>query len=398
MNKLPLTDVKVLDLSRLLPGPYCTMLLADLGADVIKVEEPGRGDYMRELIPGIFYAVNRNKRSIVLNLKKREALNVLYKLSETADIFVESFRPGVAERLGLGYSRIREINPGIIYCSISGYGQYGPYRDKPGHDINYLAISGALSVPGEINKKPSRPGLPIADLSSGLFAALSILSAFIAKKQNGKGQYIDVAMVDILVSWMSVRAGDFLLGGRLPKKVTEMSHLSPSNAVFTTKDKKAISVGALEDVFWKKLCKVLKEDYLSNNEDFSDNSKRVKRGRKIYTILQKTFMQKDRDEWIKLLDKEGVPCSPVYFYDETFKDIHIKSRKLFSVVPYRNKILRQVRFPAIFSDIKPTFYLPPPEVGEHTKTILKEAGFSSIDIERLGKLEVFGAESFEEIL
>lgn len=395
MDKLPLTGIRVLDLSRLLPGPYCTMLLADLGADVVKVEEPGRGDYMRDLIPGIFQAVNRNKRSIVLDFKQSDTQNVVQKLAETTDIFVESFRPGVAERLGLGYSRMKEINPGIIYCSISGYGQQGPYRDRPGHDINYLGLAGVLSVPGEINKKPARPGLPIADLSSGLFAALSILSAFIAKERNGKGQYIDVAMIDILVSWMSVRAGDFLLGGRLPKRPTEMSHLSPSNAVFLAKDKKGISIGALEDVFWKKLCKVLQIDHLFQNDDFSSNSKRVKRSRKIYTILRKAFAQKDRDEWIRLLDQAGVPCGPVYFYDETFEDLHIRNRELFFDMPYRGRKLKQVRFPAIFSDLRPKVYLPPPEVGEHTKEVLREAGFSSANIKHLGEQGVFGVESLE---
>jgi len=395
VDKLPLTGTRVLDLSRLLPGPYCTMLLADLGADVVKVEEPGRGDYMRDLIPGIFQAVNRNKRSIVLDFKQSDTQNVVQKLAERTDIFVESFRPGVAERLGLGYSRMKEINPGIIYCSISGYGQQGPYRDRPGHDINYLGLAGALSVPGEINKKPARPGLPIADLSSGLFAALAILSAFIAKERNGKGQYIDVAMIDILVSWMSVRAGDFLLGGLLPKRPTEMSHLSPSNAVFLAKDKKSISIGALEDVFWKKLCKVLEIDHLFQNDDFSSNSKRVKQSRKIYAILQKAFAQKDRAEWIGLLDQAGVPCGPVYFYDETFEDLHIRNRELFFVMPYRGKKLKQVRFPAIFSDLRPKVYLPPPEVGEHTKEVLRETGFSSANIKRLGEQGVFGLESFE---
>lgn len=395
VDKLPLTGTRVLDLSRLLPGPYCTMLLADLGADVVKVEEPGRGDYMRDLIPSIFQAVNRNKRSIVLDFKQSDTQNVVQKLAERTDIFVESFRPGVAERLGLGYSRMKEINPGIIYCSISGYGQQGPYRDRPGHDINYLGLAGALSVPGEINKKPARPGLPIADLSSGLFAALAILSAFIAKERNGKGQYIDVAMIDILVSWMSVRAGDFLLGGLLPKRPTEMSHLSPSNAVFLAKDKKGISIGALEDVFWKKLCKVLEIDHLFQNDDFSSNIKRVKQSRKIYAILRKAFAQKDRAEWIGLLDQAGVPCGPVYFYDETFEDLHIRNRELFFVMPYRGKKLKQVRFPAIFSDLRPKVYLPPPEVGEHTKEVLRETGFSSANIKRLGEQGVFGLESFE---
>jgi formyl-CoA transferase len=215
------------------------------------------------------------------------------------------------------------------------------------------------------------------------------------RERNGTGQYIDISMIDILVSWMSVRAGDFLLGGRLPKKPTEMSHLSPANAVFLAKDKKGISIGALEDVFWKRLCKVLQIDQLSQNDDFSNNGKRVKHSRKIYAMLQKAFAQKNRDEWIGLLDQAGVPCGPVYFYDETFEDLHIRDRELFLTMPYRGKKLKQVRFPAIFSDLRTTVYLPPPEVGEHTDAVLRDAGFSSANIRRLGEQGVFGVEFLE---
>jgi crotonobetainyl-CoA:carnitine CoA-transferase CaiB-like acyl-CoA transferase len=387
----PLKGTRVLDLSRLLPGPYCTMLLADLGADVIKIEEPGKGDYMRQLIPGVYEAVNRNKRSVTLNLKNKEGCEILYKMARNADVLVESFRPNVTTKIGIDYSTIKKINNSIIYCSISGFGQDGPYKDRPGHDINYLGIAGALSIPGEINKKPGRPGLPIGDLSSGLFAAFSILAAIMLRGKTGRGQYIDVAMTDGLISWTSVRAGDFLLGGTVPAQDNEMGHLSPSNAVFQTKDKKRMTIGAVENDFWIKLCQVLNLDEFLESEDYRTNIKRVKRGKEIYRRLQSLFLTKTRDEWIRILDEGGVPCGPVYSFHETFEDPHVKERKLFTQIQYgREKFLRQVRFPVKFSDYEPRIYYPPPEMGEHTESLLLEEGFSKEEIEDLRKRGVFG--------
>ena len=387
----PLTGTRVLDLSRLLPGPYCTLLLADMGADVIKIEEPGKGDYMRELIPGVYEAVNRNKRSVTLNLKSKEGCEILYRMARNADVLVESFRPNVTTKIGIDYSTIEKINNSIIYCSISGYGQDGPYKDRPGHDINYLGIAGALSIPGEINKKPGRPGLPIGDLSSGLFAAFSILAALTLRGKTGKGQYIDVAMTDGLISWMSVRAGVFLLGGNTPTQKDEMGHLSPSNAVFRTKDKKEITIGAVENIFWIKLCEVLNLNEFLETEDYKTNIKRVKKGKEIYRRLQSLFLTKTRDEWIRILDEAGVPCGPVYSYQETFEDPHVRQRELFTQIEYRGgKLLKQVKFPIKFSDFEPRIYYPPPEMGEHTENILLEEGFSKEEIEIFRERGVLG--------
>jgi crotonobetainyl-CoA:carnitine CoA-transferase CaiB-like acyl-CoA transferase len=380
----PLKGIKVLDLSRLLPGPYCTLLLADLGADVIKIEEPDKGDYMRQLIPGVYEAVNRNKRSLTLNLKNKEGREILYRIARSTDVLVESFRPNVTTKIGIDYSTIEKINRSIIYCSISGYGQDGLYRDRPGHDINYLGIAGALSIPGEINKKPARPGLPIADLSSGLFAAFSILAAITLRGKTGKGQYIDVAMTDGLISWMSVRAGDFLLGSTAPVQENEMEHLSPSNAIFQTKDKKKMTIGAIENNFWIKLCEVLHLNEFLDGEDYTTNTKRVKKGKEIYKRLQRLFLKKTRDEWLKILDEAGVPCGPVYSYQETFEDPHVRQRELFTQIEYRGeKLLKQVRFPLKFSDFEPRIYYPPPEMGEHTESILLEEGFSKEEMKIL---------------
>jgi crotonobetainyl-CoA:carnitine CoA-transferase CaiB-like acyl-CoA transferase len=276
---------------------------------------------------------------------------------------------------------LRKINDSLIYCSISGYGQGGPHRNSPGHDINYLAIAGALSVPGELNKQPTRPGLPIVDLSAGLFAAFSILASVRLREKTGKGQYIDAAMTDGLISWMSVRAGDFLLGGKMPRKAAEMGHLSPCNAMFQTKDKQKITVGAVEDHFWKRLCEALDLREWLQGEDYATYLMRVKKGRKVYKRLQDTFLTKTRDEWLKILNDAGVPCSPVYSYEETFEDPHIKQRNLLVEIPYgEKKKLKQVVFPIKFSEYTPKIYLPPPSLGEHTEAVLLEAGFSEEEI------------------
>ncbi len=387
----PLKGIRVLDLSRLLPGPYCTLLLADLGADVIKIEEPGKGDYMRELIPGVYEAVNRNKRSVALNLKRKEGCEVFYKMAKNADVLIESFRPNVTTKIGIDYPKVKEINNSIVYCSISGYGQDGPYKDKPGHDINYLGISGALSIPGEINQEPGRPGLPVGDLSSGLFAAFSILAAIMLRQKTGKGQYIDIAMTDGLISWTSVRAGDFLLGQTIPTPQDELGHLSPSNAVFQTKDKKRLTIGAVENDFWVKLCQVLHLNDLLQSEDYRTNIKRVKKGKEIHKRMQTLFLTKTREEWLRVLDEAGVPCGPVYSFAETFEDPHVKQRKLFTQIQYTgNKPLRQVNFPIKFSDYEPRIYYPPPAMGEHTESILLEEGFSKKEIEDLTKQGVLG--------
>ena len=230
MKNTPLAGIRVLDLSQLLAGPYCTMLLADLGADVIKVEKPEQGDAMRGLAPHTYKAINRNKRSLVLNLKQDEGQRLFRKIAGSADIVVESYRPGTAEKLGVGYRAIREVNPAVIYCSITGYGQEGPYRNGTGREIDYPGIEELLGNLGRTGKKP--PGLPIPHLSAALFAALSILSAFIARGKTGKGEYIDVAMTDGLMSWMSISSCDFVSGGRRQRKSDGMDR--PSTKLFVT--------------------------------------------------------------------------------------------------------------------------------------------------------------------
>jgi alpha-methylacyl-CoA racemase len=217
----PLAGITVLDLTRLLPGGYCTLLLADLGAGVIKVEEPGRGDYLGrtplvEWERAAYKALNRGKRSITLNLKDERGRVVLRKLVEAADVLVESFRPGVLDRLGVGHEALSALNPALVYCAISGYGQDGPYRDRPGHDINYIGYGGVLSITGAPGGPPVLPGMQVGDMAGGMFGALGILAALLERRTTGRGSFVDAAILDGVVSWLSIHAGAFLAGADAP--------------------------------------------------------------------------------------------------------------------------------------------------------------------------------------
>ena len=385
---LPLEGIRILDLSRLLPGPYCSMMLADLGADVIKFEQPGIGDYVRDMIPEIFMSVNRNKKSVTLSLKSDKGRDIFYSMVERSDVVLEGFSPGVAKRLGVEYDRLSSINDQIVYCSISGFGQDGPYRDIPGHDINYLGVGGVLSIPGQVGNPPARPGIPVGDLSSSMFAAVSILAALMARDKIGKGQYIDVSMTDGIVSWMSVRSGGYLTNGIVPQ-VNEMGHLSPANDIFETKDGKKVTLGALEEHFWGNMCKTLGLEEMLNEPRYSSHKKRIENGKEISEKLKAAFLLKTRDEWIEEMSKARVPCTPVLTMEEVFADQHILHRGLVEEIsdPKLGKI-KQVPFPAKLSETPAEIKSPPPGMGEHTEEVLLDFGYTKEEIEDFRKEKI----------
>lgn len=385
---LPLEDIRILDLSRLLPGPYCSMLLADLGAQVIKFEQPGKGDYVRDMIPEIFMSVNRNKKSVTLSLKTDRGKEVFYRMVEKSDVVLEGFSPGVTKRLGVDYEKVSSINPMIVYCSISGFGQDGPYRDIPGHDINYLGVSGVLSIPGQVGRPPAKPGIPVGDLSSSMFAALSILAALRVREKIGSGQYIDVSMTDGLVSWMSVRAGGYLTTGDVPKS-TQMGHLAPTNDTFETKDGKKVTLGALEEHFWEGMCKVLGLEELLDDPRYDTHKKRVENGDDISEKLKAAFSTKTRAQWIEQMNKARIPCGPVFTMEEVFSDSHILHRGLLKEIddPKLGRI-KQVPFPVKFSKTPAQVKSPPPEMGQHTDEVFLSFGYSKEEIEQMRKEKV----------
>ena len=378
-----LDKVRVLDLTRLLPGPFCTMLLGDLGADVIKVEEKGRGDYARDLLPEAYYSANRNKRSIAVDLKPDSGKEIVKMLAEKCQVFVEGFRPGVAERLGVGYQTVRERNPGIIYCSISGYGQHGPYSQEPGHDINYLSLAGAMSIPGEVGKAPARSGLPVGDLVAAMYATVGILAALQHQRETGRGQYIDISIADCIFSWASIRFGGMISdpGQALDQ---EFTHVRASNGVFETGAGGQIALGVLEDNFWEGLCRGLGRPELMEDGRFKTDQLRFENSAQLHRELSGILLGDSRENWLKRLKSNNVPVTPVNSLGDALLDPHLKARGMVERIPFQGGELVQVPFAGKFSVTPPSIRYPPPGLGEHTEQILTgDLGFSREKIRQL---------------
>ena len=370
----PLSGFRVLDLSILLPGPYCSMLMADLGAEVIKVESPKIGDYIRETNPVGYEALNRNKKSLTLNLKHAKGREVFYRLSERADVILEGFRPGVTTRLGVDYENIRRLNPKIIYCSISGFGQTGPYRDRVGHDINYLGVAGVMSLSGEPGGEPViNNGVAIVDLCSSMFAFVGILTSLLHREQTGIGQYIDVSMTDCILSWMTSEASRYLLGGWVPERGERRRG---EYGVFPTQDGKFITLGVYEDKFWISLCKVLGLEEPLRDPRFATIHERLKHREAIASLLKDAFRSRNQEEWIKLLTPLDVPCGPLHTLEHVFSDPQIQERKMLKEIATPSGIMRYVGFPIKFSEIIDKIRHPAPRLGEQNQEILKSLNYS----------------------
>lgn len=385
-----LRGLKVIDLSRHAPGPYCTMLLADLGADVIMVEQPpGQGRSVSDEMgvgrrEKLYNPVGRNKRSITLNLKDRKMREACLALIKDADIVVEGFRPGVVRRLGLDYETLGEINPKLIYCSVSGYGQTGPYRDMVGHDLNYISLAGILGMIGTKGGPPAIPVNIIGDYAGGgLFAAFSILAAVISRAQTGEGQYIDMAISDGSLSLANLAACDYLSTGTAPKPGEYFLNGSlPCYNVYQTADAKWISIACTEPWFWAKLCQQLgceqfaKEQY--NEELFQE----------MFVFLRNTFKSKKRDAWFKQLSQEEICVAPVYGIDEALEDPHNISRNMIiDLEDAEYGPIKQVGIAPKFSRTPGEIKTLPPTPGQHTEEILAEAGFSIEQIAQFPKPE-----------
>jgi crotonobetainyl-CoA:carnitine CoA-transferase CaiB-like acyl-CoA transferase len=373
---LPLEGIKILESAHQYPGPYCSMLLADLGAEVLKVERPGVGDLARQ-VPPFFQSINRNKKSLTLNLKAPGAREILHQLVKRYDVFMEGFRPGVAERLGMDYPTLRQMNPRIIYCSISGYGQEGPYRDWPGHDLNYQAMAGMLQCFKDEKGDFLAPRLSIADLSSGMFAAVGILAALLGREKTERGRYIDISVFDGLLSWMSARLGIFFGAGQFD--------LEPDAGygIFKAGDGQAFTLGiAHEDWFWDRLCSAVGLPEFKGLNTWQ----RRQRRKELVDKLQRIFMQKTRDAWIQILVQADVPVSPVQTFERIPQDLHVIFREMIQEISLSSgERIKQTGIPFKMSEMPGKIRTPVPQLGEHTREVLESLGYSLEEIERLKK-------------
>jgi crotonobetainyl-CoA:carnitine CoA-transferase CaiB-like acyl-CoA transferase len=387
---MPLDGIKVVDLTRLAPGPFCTMVLGDMGAEVIRVEEPSRSsepdvDAERR---AAFNALNRNKRSIGLDLKLPQAQEALQRLCRDADVFVEGFRPGVVQRLGCDYDTLSAANPGLVYCSISGYGQDGPYRDLVGHDINYLSIGGALGLIGQEDGTPTIPYNIIADYAAGgLQAVVGIMGALMAREKLGRGQYVDIAMTDGVAYMLAAVASDFFREGIVPRPgAMPLNGGAPYYNTYRCKDGKYLSIGCIEPRFWENLCTAL------STEEFIPHQHEQERYPEIFDRFRRIFGSRTRDEWWETLREAGdVAVGPVYSLDEVFEDSQMRHRGMSQEVGRGNgEPVRQV-------GVGPKLSRTPAKArhagalsGEHTHEVLRELGYSSeqiADIVQPGRTE-----------
>jgi alpha-methylacyl-CoA racemase len=388
----PLEDVRILDLTRLLPGGFCTLLLADLGADVIKVEDTGQGDYVRWAPPyygseehtplgtrsAIYLSLNRNKRSVRLDLKQERGRQALIKLAENADVLVESFRPGVLDKLGIGFDVLRQANPALVYCPITGYGQDGPNRDRAGHDMNYLGLNGVLSLTGARDGPPIQSGAQIADLGGGaLMAAVGILSALHEARRSGEGQLVDVSMTDGSLAWLAMEAGRYFGSGEVPKRGEVM--LSGGIICYRPYEAKDgwVTCGALEPKFWAAFCKgVGREDLVQHQFE--------KPGSPAHAQVAEIFRGRTREEWRAFNDQHDAMIEPVLELDEALSSELVREREM--VVSYEQPELGEVKqlgFPIKLSRTPAEVHRPAPALGEHTMEVLQEAGYSSEEVQAL---------------
>lgn len=387
-----LEGVKILDLTRLLPGGYATLLLADMGAEVLKVEDPWQGDYIRNMGPKVkegdsayFCALNRNKKSLKLNLKESEGQEVFYNLIKAYDILIEGFRPGVMEKLNLGYKKLSELNPALIYCSISGYGQDGPYRLRPGHDINYISIAGALGLTGRKGENPVPPAVQVADIGGGgLMSAVGILAAYINRQRTGKGQYIDVAMLDGVVSWLTMYISYYLASGHKPQRgEMQLNGGQACYGVYRTKDGSYVSVGNLEKKFWEEFCKVSGRTDLIELQ-FSGEEE-------AFNAVQQFFSTKTRDEIVEMFNGVDTCIEPVLELDEVIKHPQVVHRGLITDLEFPGGgRVKTVGHPIKFYGSAEKKDELPPSFGQHTEEVLIQLGYDQNQINHLKARGIIG--------
>lgn len=375
-----LDGLKVLDFTQAAGGPFGTQLLGDFGADVIKIEPP-TGDHFRPLLKGTWaFSLNRNKKSIALDLKTPEGKEIIHRLIKTADVLIESFVPGTMGRLGLDYEKVKKLNPKIIYCSFSGYGQTGPYRRRAGYDVCAQCESGLMAATGEEGRPYVRIGSSLIDYGTGMYACIGILLALLDRQVTGKGQFIDVSLLDTAVSWMNYRITYYSLTGKNPKRMGSAANFTVPYQVFDTADK-PMFIGVSTNKFWKDFCKILNLEDLIEDHRFDTNERRLENKDILIPIIQKELKKHKSAELQKKLEEVGIPCAQVLKISEMVKDPHVNAREMVVDMecPGYGK-LKTSGIPIRMTRTKGEIKRRAPLLGEHTVEVLKKANYKDEEI------------------
>ena len=384
-------NIRVLDFTRVFSGPFCTQMLAELGADVIKIEEPKRGDETRGWYPvkeewsGYFMALNRSKRSLTLNLKEEKAIEIIKEIIKTCDVVVENFAPGVVQRLGISYEDLKQINPNIIYLSLSAYGQSGPNRKIKGYDPIIQADAGVMSITGEKGGAPVKTMFPIADISSSLYGAFAVAAALYKREMTSEGEYIDIALYDSVVSLMGILAAIPFFKNEVPERLgSEHPHRVPSRNYMTSDDSFIHLI--CNNKQWSILCEVLHLDEKYLKEPYTTDLGRLESREEIDRQIQAVLLMKSGTEWVELLQDAGVPCSPVHDLNQVLNSEQTQSRELLlNWVQDSLGEVKGVNFPYKFLNSETKVTRPVPKLGEHSNEILEDFGYSQIQISNLKK-------------
>ena len=386
-NPTALEGVKVLDLTQIMAGPYCTMTLADMGADVVKIEKPNGGDDTRRMGPpfiegesAAFLGINRNKRSVVVDLRSDDGREIVLDMARRYDILVENFRPGSLERMGLGYERVREINPAMIYCTISGFGGTGPYARRGGFDLVAQGMSGLMSVTGHPDSAPTKIGVPVCDLNAGMFAALGILTAYISRLKTGQGQQVDTSLLEGGIAYTFWESAMYFATGESPGPKGSAHRLTAPYQAFETSDG-YVNVGAANQANWERLCAAIGRDELASDPRFAEPRDRMDNLDELTATLEETFSRKPSDHWLNALEAAGVPAGPIYDLGQVYEDPQVRARQM--IVETDHPVAGQISnigIPVKLSETPGRFQRPAPTLGQHTDEVLRELGRTDAEI------------------
>jgi len=391
---LALDGMRVLEIAQVMSGPFCGLLLADMGADVIKVEKPDGDDSRRMAPPTIngesaaFMAINRNKRGLCIDLKTDEGKDILKRLAAASDVLIENFRPGTMDNLELGYADLAPINPALIYCSISGFGQTGPYRERGGFDLVAQAMSGLMSITGNKDQPPVKVGVPIADLNAGIYACYAILAAYIHRLKTGHGQRIDTSLLEAGLAYTLWESASLFATGENPPPMGSAHRLSAPYQAFRAADG-YLTIGAANQRNWEKLCCVIGREDLLADPRFATNADRTRNQSELAEILESVFITRPVAQWLSDLDRAGVPAGPVYNFEQVYNDPQVLDRDMVVRVEHpRAGMTRLIGIPVKLSETPGQIRRPAPILGQHTDEILQEIGLSSSMIQSLREKKV----------